>query len=487
MPLSNKTEVEEILAIVPEWRSVYEAMTGDERSAKKKVDDLLKTLGAQTIYTKSLDLQDLQNAQYDEFLVLLRNHYFQPQIAKMLEFNQSLRRFWQMRHLARDEQKGNCVSLSLDVAEKLCQALKKQIKEKTQDGFKVLLPGYIQRSVHNLVVDYIKAEWQWEQNTLQDLYLEDGDKDPRENIADDTKYRPENLALSAEQVGELNLVRQVLSEMLGKFGKSNDSSSKEALEVIDCLFGLGLTKHSKAGQEMTMKECCEVLKLSGDTQARKIARCQVLLDKGMNLIRDVLRNETPVIAKSWQAQINVNTASRRELNHYLGLTEGEVDRLISARQYHSLNDLVTTKVIKAERLSQITENGATAAFYPIDINNATRRDIMDILGAGKELAQKMVELRPFESFEQCIEKKLLGEQDLANLIKRGAVLKPISVHIIRIDLNCAEPEKLKNLELTSEELNCLLENRPFSDWEAVAKALSCDENRLLELRKRAIL
>lgn len=481
MPLSNKTEVEEILAIVPEWKDVYEAMPHDERSGKKLVFDFLKAIGAQNIYARSLSLQE---GQRDGFIILLRNNYFQPQISKMLEFNQSLRRFWQMRHLAKDEQKGNCVSLSLDAAEKLCHALKKQLTEKTQDGFKVLLPGYIQRSVHNLVVDYIKAEWQWEQNTLQDMYLEEGDKDPRENIAADKNAIPENIALSNEQVSELNQVRQVLSQLL----IDSQSANKEALEVIDCLFGMGLTKHSKSGQEMTMKECCEVLNLSGDSPARRIARCQVLLDKGLNLIRDVLRTQTPTIAQSWQAQINVNTASRRELNHHLGLTEGEVDRLIAARQFYSLQDLVDGKIIKAERLQAIIDNGATAAFCPIDINSATRRDIMDVLGAGKELAQKIVDLRPFENLTNCSERLFLTPGELGILIKRGAVLKPISVHIIRIDLNKATPEKLKAaLDFKAKELEVLLQKRPFGEWDEVAKALSLDENRLSDLRKKAIL
>lgn len=481
MPLSNKTEVEEILAIVPEWKDVYEAMPHDERSGKKLVFDFLKAIGAQNIYSKSLSMQE---GQCDGFIILLRNNYFQPQIAKMLEFNQSLRRFWQMRHLAKDEQKGNCVSLSLDAAEKLCHALKKQLNEKTQDGFKVLLPGYIQRSVHNLVVDYIKAEWQWEQNTLQDMYLEEGDKDPRENIAADTNAIPENIALSNEQVKELNQVRQVLSKLL----IDSQSANKEALEVIDCLFGMGLTKHSKSGQEMTMKECCEVLNLSGDSPARRIARCQVLLDKGLNLIRDVLRTQTPTIAQSWQAQINVNTASRRELNHHLGLTEGEVDRLIAARQFYSLQDLVDQKIIKAERLQTIIDNGATAAFCPIDINSATRRDIMDVLGAGKELAQKIVDQRPFENLTNCSERLFLTPGELSILTKRGAVLKPISVHIIRIDLNKATQEKLKAaFDFKAKELEVLLQKRPFGEWDEVAKALSLDENRLSDLRKKAIL
>lgn len=480
MPLSNKTEVEEILAIVPEWKDVYEAMPHDERSGKKLVFDFLKAIGAQNIYSRSLSLQE---GQRDGFIILLRNNYFQPQIAKMLEFNQSLRRFWQMRHLDKDEQKGNCVSLSLDAAEKLCHALKKQLNEKTQDGFKVLLPGYIQRSVHNLVVDYIKAEWQWEQNTLQDIYLEEGDKDPRENISCDISAIPENIALSNEQVRELNQVRQVLSKLL----TDSQSANKEALEVIDCLFGMGLTKHSKSGQEMTMKECCEVLNLSGDSPARRIARCQVLLDKGLNLIRDVLRTQTPTIAQSWQAQINVNTASRRELNHHLGLTEGEVDRLIAARQFYSLQDLVDQKIIKAERLQTIIDNGGTAAFCPIDINSATRRDIMDVLGAGKELAQKIVDQRPFENLTNCAERLFLTPGELSILTKRGAVLKPISVHIIRIDLNKATQEKLKGLELEAKEIENLLCKRPFADWDEVAKALSLDENRLSDLRKKAIL
>ena len=164
-----------------------------------------------------------------------------------------------------------------------------------------------------------------------------------------------------------------------------------------------------------------------------------------------------------------------------------MDRLIAARQSYSLQDLVDQKIIKAERLQTIQDNGATAAFTPVDINSATRRDIMDILGAGKELAQKIVDLRPFENLTNCSERLFLTPGELGILAKRGAVLKPISVHIIRIDLNKATAEKLKALELKAKELEMLLQKRPFGEWDEVAKALSIDENRLLELRKKAIL
>ena len=99
-------------------------------------------------------------------------------------------------------------------------------------------------------------------------------------------------------------------------------AQREPLVVVDLIFGLALTEKSKSGQELTMREVCEVLSIAGETQARKIARCQVLLDKGLDMIRNRVRSKLPGVAQCWQSDININTASRRELSHQLGLTEG---------------------------------------------------------------------------------------------------------------------------------------------------------------------
>jgi len=384
--------------------------------------------------------------------------------------------------VAPSDQKHEAISMSVELAQKLEQALLKQLKLGQDDGFKVLLPAYAQRSVHNAVVDHVRNEWQWEKDTLQDVNLDPEQIDPRANVAEDPKYSPENQALSGEQVGQLNQLRQRLSTML------NDRRfAQEPLIVVDCMFGMGLTEHSKVGTEMTMRETCDVLEIKGETQARKIARCQVLLDKGLDMIRDMIRLDMPGVAQSWQADINVNSASRRELNHHLGLTEGEVDRLIAGRQYYSMDEMVDRRVLQAHRLGEIAEKGAVAAFVPVDLNAATRRDLVDILGCDKDVAKKLVDLRPFCSMNDIVEKKLLDKKDLEKLVNNGAVLKAVAKEGDRLNLNNADQTQLSALGLTQDVTARFLRARPFLTWHELEDFLCIDPETFRSIREKSCL
>ncbi|MBZ0185494.1 MAG: helix-hairpin-helix domain-containing protein, partial [Candidatus Obscuribacterales bacterium] len=317
---------------------------------------------------------------------------------------------------------------------------------------------------------------------LQDLNLDPSMADPRSQVPDQVEYSPEHQAISSEQVGQLNQVRAKLEEMLG-----NKRYPKDALTVVDCMFGLGLTEKSQEGIEMTMRECCEALALKGDTQARQIARCQVLLDKGLDLVREMIRTDMPGVAQAWQSDVNINSASRRELNHNLGLTEGEVDRLLSSRQYYSLDELIDKKVIKPERLPEIVEKGAVAAFVPVDLNNATRRDIIDICGADKTVSKKIVDMRPFASLDELLTKKILDPKTLGLLVEKGAVLKKQEAGPIRININKAEAEELQKLGLTDAQAQRLSRARPFGTWDELETFLCVDDNTWKAIRENACL
>lgn len=487
--LTSKTEVEEILTISPEWRAFLARAeeTAREKQSRSRSHSgspresppalaLLEQVGAEAIYTKA----KLLGAEQGRFLDLIRDFYFQPMFARMLTLNQNLKRFWIQRRVDRETQERLCVSLSTELALKLHTALIKQMSENKEDGFKVLLPAYAQRSVHNAVVDYVRSEWQWERDTLQDLDLDPSQVDPRTQVADQAEYSPEYQAISSEQVKQLNEVRAHLSAMLG-----DQRYPQDALIVVDCMFGLGLTPHSRAGEEMTMRECCEKLSLKGDTQARQIARCQVLLDKGLDMIREAIRTSMPGVAHAWQADVNVNSASRRELNHYLGLTEGEVDRLLPSRQYYYLEEMAERKVVKQERIPEIAEKGAVAAFIPVDLNSATRRDIIDICGADKTAAKKLVEKRPFDSLEVILKSGILDQAALDRLIAKGAVLKV--QRKAAVPLNTAGAGELAALGLERELTKRILRGRPFQSWTELEQFIEPDPEIWRILREKACL
>lgn len=476
--LRSQTELSEILSLAPEWKAVFDSLAAS-KSSEVTVYNLFERLGAKSIYLKTLSL-----AKEREMMTrILRDCYFQPMLARMLTNNQSLKRFWSQRKHPYDVQKAQAISLSVELAQKLEGVLTRHLAGGNDDGFKVLLPAYVQRSVHNACVDYIKEEWQWEKETLQDLNLDPEQEDPRQMTADDSKYAPENQALSKEQVGQLNELRRELSSML-----LDKSIQSEPLVVVDLMFGLGLTEKSTAGAELTMREVCEILSLPGETQARKIARCQVLLDKGLDMVRNQIRNRLPGMAECWQADVNVNTASRRELSHQLGLTEGEVDRLLASRQYYSLDELVDKGVVKASRLEELGRNGAVAAFVPVDLNSCTTRDMQDVLGLGKELAQKLTAQRPFASFDEIESRGLLDKTALAQLINRGGCVRAVSQQgEKRLDINHAEKEALAALGLAKQYCERILRGRPFTTWGELEEFLCPDSANWQLLRQKACL
>lgn len=488
--LTSHGQIEELLDIAPDWRQIFESLSKDGavqcqgekqllsggQSSKSKVVglfQLFERLGAKALYKKAQLLQD----DRERFLILVRNFYLQPLAAKMVGTNQNLKRFFLQRRVPADEQKRHALSIATELAEKLEGAVRKHLQQDAEDGFKVLLPAYVQRSVHNQAIDYIREEWDWEKTTLQDLNLDPEQEDPRQNTADDLAYMPENLAISSEQVGQLNQLRDMLEKML-----ADKKNQKEPLEVVDCMFGLGLTRNSEPGKELTMRECCEKLQLAGETQARKIARCQVLLDKGLSMVREGIRQNLPGIADCWQKETNVNRASRRELNQQLGMTESEVERLIVARQYKKLLDLVQKSILKEPRLKELEAKGAVAAFVPVDINSATNRDLMDILGMNKDTALKVCEKRPFPHLSSLVELKLVTDTGLKDLLNRGAVLKIVDSGK-RKDINAAPLDELVKAGLEPGLAKRIERGRPFGTWAELEDYLQFDLNKEPLLRQ----
>lgn len=473
--LSTSPDLQEILQLAPEWEPVLRNHAADGAA---KTIDFCNRLGAKSLFAKALDLKE----ERGKFLVLLRDGYFQPHLSRMLQSNQNLRRFWGQSRLSSDEQKQQSVSFSTELAHKMEGVLIKQLNQAAEDGFKVLLPAYMQRAVQNAVVDYIRQESSWEKQTLQDMYLDPEQDDPRGNVADDTQYAPENIALSQEKVVQLNQLRSELEAML-----ADSTYPQDALSVVDCLFGLGLTPHSRSGVELTMRECCDLLHIAGDTQARRIARCQVLLDKALDLIRQRIREKLPTIVEAWQGELNVNNASRRELTQQLELTEGEVERLIKGRQYHSLPQLVDTGVVKPKRLKEIAEKGAVAAFIPVDLNAATVRDMVDILGLDKTYAQRFAAERPFASLDELTGRQLADKQLLNLLVKRGAVVRAKAADKKRIDLNRAEAGEIIAAGVPETVVNLLLRGRPFLTWSELEDYLGSESPAWSTMRQKFCL
>jgi hypothetical protein len=469
---STREDLRSLLEILPEWRANFASLNHGGESAPvtttvsgitllRETLAILQRIGPSDMYSLLLKRKDKRLS------LIFRNLYFIPLAEKMVLSSVNLRRFSQERRIDRESLQAQATSMAVEVAIKLESALQKHLDEGREDGFRVLLPAYAQSTVNNAVIDHIKNECQWERS-LCDAPREEGEDDPIERTADESKPNPEQLALSREKVGHLNAFRKRLKSML-EGGEDQDG----ALTVIDCLFGLGLTPNSRAGEEMTMRECCDKLNVQGETQARKIARCQVLLDKGLERIRSTIRENLPGITECFQTEININVASRRELNHQLGLTEGEIERLILNRQFQAIEELAQRAGLKQERMNTIITSGAVAAFVPVDINSAPSRDLMDILGMDKTSAKTVVDKRPFAELVEISRLLSLSEQDSLKLVRRGAVLKKPSQR--GKSFNSASEAELLAVGLPQEKVAALLRARPFSKWADIEDFLLGDQ------------
>ena len=478
-------EFQPLVELSPEWQSiankvqeqgtingVISAELGKQTAC---IYAVLEEIGAHSIFIKLTKTTTRQ----PELLKLVRDNYLLVLANKMFKSNGALRRFFSERHLVYEDQRGQTISMAVEMALKLEVLLRRNIQDGDSQGFKLMLPAYVQRSVNNAVIDYIKGESHWERQAVPETH-EEGEEDAIARTADDLEQIPEHIALSGEKVGYLNDLRKKL-----KGWYAGADASDMSFAVLDCMFGLGLTPHSTLGKELTMRECCDVLKLEGDTQARKIARCQVLLDKGMDKIRHLLRDELPGVVDCWQKEINVNVASRRDLDHQLDLTEGEVERLIVQRQYMALEQLVERAVVKGDKIAHLKKKGAVAAFVPIDLNAATARELTDILALPKEVAQKIVAARPLLGFQDMVDRKLVAAAQLANLKQRGAVLKSASSTPsggAKPNLNSVDEARLIASGISKERALLIIRVRPFESWAELDQFLACDERAWLHIR-----
>jgi DNA uptake protein ComE-like DNA-binding protein len=436
---TTQDEFLELFDLVPDWARLFEAYTKNGGISHSTVNwetasatrsevtyRFLEKLGPRTIYQQAL----LLGPRSQRLLKITRDHYLIKVAATLLARNPTLRRYFLERRIDKESQSNYVDSLAAELALKLDDALHKKLAGSDADGFKVLLPAYIQSSANNAVIDLVKQESSWEKRTLQDMSFDGEQEDPRETSPDDVAHIPENIVLSKEKVRYLNELRAKLeqffkSKQINSSAAVTEKPAEPSLLTVDCIFGLGLTKYSKPGVEMTMRECCERLEIAGETQARKIARCQVLLDKGLDEIRQLVQQEMPGLAEYRQREININNASRRELKHQLSLTEGEIERLIANRQFGEIGELGVREILKSDKLQRLIERGAVAFLIPVDLNSAPARDLIDILGLSKEVANSIVTNRPFTGFDDTVGRNCLDKMLVAKTVKNGAVLKPL--------------------------------------------------------------
>ena len=114
-------------------------------------------------------------------------------------------------------------------------------------------------------------------------------------------------------------------------------------------------------------------------------------------------------------------------------------------------------------------------------------DLVDILGCDKDVAKKLVDLRPFCSMNDIVEKKLLEKKDLEKLVNNGAVLKAVAKEGDRLNLNNADQTQLSALGLTQDVTARFLRARPFLTWHELEDFLCIDPETFRSIREKSCL
>ena len=162
--------------------------------------------------------------------------------------------------------------------------------------------------------------------------------------------------------------------------------------------------------------------------------------------------------------VDANTAAEKDLLTFPSMTPAIVKGLMEKRPFASIVDL------NAFLLSQGLTAQQAAAFYGkafvhINLNTATREEIVLIPGAGNRMAREFAEYRPWRSFAQFDKEigKYVGPAETARLAQYG---------FIPINLNTASDEDILSIPgLGQRMLREFKEYRPYKTIEQFRKEI----------------
>ena len=127
-------------------------------------------------------------------------------------------------------------------------------------------------------------------------------------------------------------------------------------------------------------------------------------------------------AQSAQALVNPNTAIEKDLTALPHMTAALAKALTSARPFKTMVDVnaVLSKSLSKEQLAGLYGK----LFLPLNLNTATRQEILLIPGVGARLAHEFEEYRPYTTIEQFRKEigKYVSKQEVARL-ERYVTLK----------------------------------------------------------------
>jgi DNA uptake protein ComE-like DNA-binding protein len=171
-----------------------------------------------------------------------------------------------------------------------------------------------------------------------------------------------------------------------------------------------------------------------------------------------------------------NVADEKELMKLPHLNAAVVKGIVEGRPFANMIDLhkFLSQSLDGKQLTALY----TKMFLQINLNTATREEIMLIPGMGNRMVREFLEYRPYTALAQF-------RKEIGKYVDDKEVARLEQYVFVPINLNTASDETLLSIPGTTPQLlRTLKESRPYKDLEQfrreIAKAVSAKEAARLE-------
>ncbi|MGE3844498.1 MAG: helix-hairpin-helix domain-containing protein [Vicinamibacterales bacterium] len=126
--------------------------------------------------------------------------------------------------------------------------------------------------------------------------------------------------------------------------------------------------------------------------------------------------------------VDANTSSEADLSTMPSMNPGLAKALVARRPFQSIAEL--NAFLLEQKLTQEQANAFYGkAFIHINLNTATRDEILLVPGAGNRMAREFAEYRPWKTWAQFDKEigKYVGAQETARLAQYGFI--PVNINI----------------------------------------------------------
>jgi DNA uptake protein ComE-like DNA-binding protein len=177
-----------------------------------------------------------------------------------------------------------------------------------------------------------------------------------------------------------------------------------------------------------------------------------------------------------QGMTEPNIADEKELMKLPNLNPGLVKGIVERRPFANMTELhkFLSPSLDSKQLNELY----TKMFLPINLNTASREEIMLIPGMGNRMIREFLEYRPYTAIAQF-------RKEIGKYVDDKEVARLEQYVFVPINLNTASDDTLSSIPGASPQLiRTVKDSRPYKDMEQfrreIAKSVSAKEAARLE-------